>query len=159
MCNPSGVSLKPRPPLGLLVKPRPSPRAICQAPPIASGYLSSPAHCLGHNRKVPPPVRRDKIEENREKALKWSKNDQFRQIHFLNKQFWYLNYTSIDAEWQKTFFEITCRFVTGFVLELLTKNASKNRRPNFADPWPLKMSISLPTQNLTNYTSIDAKWQ
>ena len=153
---------------GVSLKSRPSLRHI-HTPPTASGYLFGPthrsglfvssAHRLGHNFQVPPPIRSEQIEQNREKAQKWPKNDQFWQIHFLNKRLFDSNYTPIDAEWQMEFFEITYRFLICSSLMQSTKNVSKKRRTNFADPMASERPFSLSPRNLTNLTSIDAEWQ
>ena len=68
------------------------------------------------------------------KTPKCTKNDQIRQIYFLNTAYFHLSYTPFNAELNLEFFELICMFVTCFVLELLTKNRSENRRRNFADP-------------------------
>ena len=63
-----------------------------------------------------------------------AKNDQFRYFHFLNKSFKHSRCRPFDAELQMEFFEITSRFVVRLVLELLTKNPSKNRSTEFRPP-------------------------
>ena len=68
------------------------------------------------------------------KTSKWPENDQFRQFHFLIKRFFDSNCTSIDAESQMQFFEITYRFLGCSVNEILTKNVLKNRSTKFRPP-------------------------
>ena len=88
--------------------------------------------------QAPPTVFPRQNQENRGKSPKCTKNDQFRQIDFLNTALIHSNYTPIDAELHAKFFELICMFVALFVLELFTKNRSKNHRRNFADPMASK---------------------
>ena len=69
-----------------------------------------------------------------EKNPKCTKNDQFRQIDFLNTAYFYLSHTPFDAESHVEFFEPICMFVTRFIPELLTKNVSKNRSTKLRPP-------------------------
>ena len=54
--------------------------------------------------------------EIRGKSLKCTKNDQFRQIDFLNTAQFHSSYTPFDAELHLEFFELVGMFVTRFVL-------------------------------------------
>ena len=92
--------------------------------------------------------------QNREKTQKWPENDQFRQFHFLTKRFFGSNSTSFDAELQMKFFETIFRFVGCLVLELLTKNVSKNRSTTFRPlrwSWIPKSPFSPTTWNSTKF--------
>ena len=65
----------------------------------------------------PPPLRLPRQNhENREKSLKCTKNDQFRQNDFLNTAQFHSCYTPFDAELHLEFFELVGMFVTRFVL-------------------------------------------
>ena len=111
-----------RPPLRQLLNPAHS-----------LGLFKSPAHASGKIIKPRLPFAATKSREI-EKKPKWPKNDQFRQFHFLNTRFFDSSYTPIDAKWEKKFFEITCRFLTGSVLEILTKNVQRNQSTKFCRP-------------------------
>ena len=75
-----------------------------------------------------------RIEKKWRKSVKWTKNDQFRQFHFLNQAHFDSNYTSNDAELQVEFFETISIVVAGSVVELLKKNVSRTGRRNFIEP-------------------------
>ena len=76
------------------------------------------------------------------KTPKCTKNDQFRQIDFLNTVYFHSSYTLFDVELHVEFFELVFMFVTRVVPELLTKNRSKTRRRNFADPMASEKALS-----------------
>ena len=61
---------------------------------------------------------------------------------FLNTVYFRSSYTAFDAELHLEFFELVYMFVTWFIIELLTKNRSKNRRWNFADPMASEKALS-----------------
>ena len=61
------------------------------------------------------------------------------------------NYTPFDAELKNKIFEIVPRLVSSSVLELSSKNASKNRRLNFSDLLPSEKWFSRMTRNWTKF--------
>ena len=85
---------------------------------------------IGRLYRPRPPASATKSWKN----PKWPENDQFRQFDFLIKRFFGSSYTPFDAELQMEFFEITCRSIGCTVIELLTKNVSKNRSTKFRPP-------------------------
>ena len=88
------------------------------AAPSGGGKMKLPVPIL----QAPPTVLQRQNRENREKSPKCTKNDQFRQIDFLNTAYFHSSYTSFDAELHAEFFELSCMFVARFIIDLLTKN-------------------------------------
>ena len=85
------------------------------------------------------------------KPPKWPENDQFPIFNFWNMPFFRSNCTPFDAESQEKIFETVARLVSRSVLELSSKNVSKNRRPNFPDHLPSEKWFSLRTRNWTKF--------
>ena len=107
------------------------------AAPSGGGKMKLPVPIL----QAPPTVLQRQNRENREKSPKCTKNDQFRQTESLNLAYFHSSYTSFDAELQVEFFELLGMFVTLFVLALLTKTRSGNRRRNIADPMATEKAL------------------